>query len=172
LKDVDDESELEIAPDPSSKRLAASPARRGLTLPRPIAVLAETSGNVGVLPMEPVRNISLTDSADSGIGSLDGSVEVETDDAYLEHSAKPPSRIPRQVSSQSGVCSSILLNTSQTKKDHSPPMTVFEKLAAVEAEATEAQETRRREERPHKRKASKPLSRGKASRRRSTLSPE
>lgn len=169
LRDSDDESELEIAPDPSSKRLAASPARRGLTLPRPIAVLAETSGNVGVLPMEPVRNISLTDSADSGIGSL---VEVETDDAYLEHSAKPPSRIPRQVSSQSGVCSPILLNPGQTKKDHSPPMTVFEKLAAVEAEAKEAQETRRREERPHKRKASKPLSRGKASRRRSTLSPE
>jgi hypothetical protein len=49
-------------------------------------------------------------------------------------------------------------------------MTIFEKLAAVEAEAKEAEEARQQERR-HKRKTSKPLLRGKA-RRRSTLSPE
>lgn len=62
-------------------------------------------------------------------------------------------------------------NSDQAKKENVPPMTVFEKLAAVEAEAKEAEEARQWEERPHKRKASKPLIRGKA-RRRSTLSPE
>lgn len=50
-------------------------------------------------------------------------------------------------------------------------MTIFEKLAAVEAEAKEAEEVKQEEERPYKRKALKPLMRGKA-RRRSTLSPE
>jgi hypothetical protein len=171
LNDVDEESELEIPPEPSSKRLAASPARRGLRLPRPIAALAETSGNAGLPATDANRTASFTDSADSGIGSLDGSVEVEIDDVSLVHSTKPLSRIPRQVSSRDGAHSLILLNSDQAKKENIPPMTVFEKLAAVEAEAKEAEEARQREERPQKRKASKPLMRGKA-RRRSTLSPE
>ena len=55
-------------------------------------------------------------------------------------------------------------NSDQAKKENVPPMTVFEKLAAVEAEAKEAEEAKQWEERPHKRKASKPLIRGKARR--------
>jgi hypothetical protein len=109
-KDADDESELEIPPDPSSKRLAASPARRGVRLPRPIAALAETSGNAGALPMDPDRNASFMGSADSGIGSLDGSVEGEADDVSLERPIKPASRIPRQVSSRIGFRSLISLS--------------------------------------------------------------
>jgi predicted nuclease with TOPRIM domain len=97
-RDIVEESELEIPSEPSPKRLAASPARRGLKLPRPTAALTETSGNAGVLPTAPGRNNSFTDSADSGIGSLDSSVEAEADDAVLERWSKPPSRIPRQVS--------------------------------------------------------------------------
>ena len=167
----DDESDLEIPPAPTLKRLAASPITRGLRLPRPIAALTETSGNAKATPADRNRNESFPDSMDSGIGSLDGSVEVNTDEESPNHSTKPPSRIPRQVSYQSGVHLSRLLNSEQTKKENIPPMTVFEKLAAVEAEAKEAEEARQRQERPHKRKASKPLMRGKA-RRRSTLSPE
>jgi hypothetical protein len=166
-----DESELEIPPEPSPKRLATSPARRGLKLPRPAVALEETTGNVKPFPNEPTRNASFTDSADSGIGSLDGSVEVDIDEVSLNHPVKPPSRIPRQVSSQGGMQILNMTNSDQAKKENVPPMTVFEKLAAVEAEAKEAEEARQWEERPHKRKASKPLIRGKA-RRRSTLSPE
>jgi hypothetical protein len=107
--DIAEESEVEIPSKPSSKRLAASPARRGLKLPRPTAPLAETSGNVGLLPTASGRNSSFTDSADSGIGSLDSSVEAEADDAVLERWSKPPSRIPRQVSCRSNVPISNLL---------------------------------------------------------------
>ena len=96
---ADDESDLEIPPAPSTKRLAASPARRGLRLPRPTKTLAETSGNAKALPKEVNRTTSMTDSADSGIESLDGSVGVEVEEVSLNHSAKPASRIPRQVSS-------------------------------------------------------------------------
>jgi hypothetical protein len=166
-----DQSELEIPPEPSPKRLATSPARRGLKLPRPAVALEETTGNVKSFPNEPTRNASFTDSADSGIGSLDGSVEVDIDEVSPNHPVKPPSRIPRQVSSQGGMQIFNMTNSDQEKKENVPPMTVFEKLAAVEAEAKEAEEARQWEERPHKRKASKPLIRGKA-RRRSTLSPE
>jgi predicted nuclease with TOPRIM domain len=170
-RDTEEESELEIPPGPSSKRLATSPARRGLKLPRPTAALTESSGNAGVLPTASGRSDSFTGSADSGIGSLDGSLETGTDDGVLEHWSKPPSGIPRQVSSRNGVGASHLLTSKQAKKENVPPMTIFEKLAAVEAEAKEAEEARQQEEKPRKRKASKPLMRGKA-RRRSTLSPE
>ena len=169
--DIDDAPGLDMLPEPSSKRLTASPARRGLKLPRPVAALGQASGNAGVLPSHAGQTTSFTDSADSGIGSLDGSVEAEADDASLEHPTKPPSRIPRQVNSRSDDRLSILHNSDEAKKERTPPMTVFEKLAAVETEAKEAEEARQREERPHKRKASKPLLRGKA-RRRSTLLPE
>ena len=167
---VDDESDLEI-PAPLPKRVAASPARRGLRLPRPAAALAETNGNVKALPREPDRTTSITDSTDSGIGSLDGSVEIDAEEVSTDYPMKPPSRIPRQVSSLYRMKLSSSLKQGQAKKENIPPMTVFEKLAAVEAEAKEAEDARQREERPHKRKASKPLMRGKA-RRRSTLLPE
>jgi predicted nuclease with TOPRIM domain len=99
VNSASDESELEIPPEPSPKRLAASPARRGLKLPRPAVALGETTENMKLFSNEPTRNTSFTDSADSGIGSLDGSIEVDIDEASLNHPMKPPSRIPRQVSS-------------------------------------------------------------------------
>lgn len=57
------------------------------------------------------------------------------------------------------------------KQDDSPPMTISQKLAAVEAEACIAADARRREEVTHKRKPVKDSGRTK-SRRRSTLCPE
>ena len=44
-EDEDDESELELPPEPSPKRLAASPARRGIKLPRPVRPLVEIESN-------------------------------------------------------------------------------------------------------------------------------
>ena len=51
----------------------------------------------------------------------------------------------------------------------SPPLSVADKLAMIEAEAREAEQ---QQDLKHKRKAPRPLGQGKASRRRSTLSPE
>ena len=60
----------------------------------------------------------------------------------------------------------------QTKKENIPPLSTAEKLAVVEAEAREAEEERQQAPaNPHKRKQTNP-NRRKASRRRSTLSPE
>lgn len=165
------ESELEIPPEPSPRRLAMSPARRGLKLPRPTTALSESNGNARPAA-EQARNVSFTDSADSGIGSLEGSVDVEADHNSGHHAAKPPSRIPRHVSCPAGPNVQTMLTLNQSKKENLPPMTVSEKLAAVEAEAKEAEEVREHEAKPQKRKASKPLLGRKATRRRSTLSPE
>ena len=86
-------------------------------------------------------------SADSGLGSLDGTADEDENNL-----PKARSKIP------------------QRNPNASPPLSVAEKLAAVEAEAKAAKETRK-EEVTHKRKANPKTSR-KTSRRRSTLSPE
>ena len=169
-EELQDESELDIPPEPSPKRLAMSPARRGLKLLRPTAALSETTGNARPTA-EPMRNVSFTESGDSGIGSLNGSVDVETDHQPGQ-ATKAPSRIPRQVSHVGDRDTGIVLSSGQARKENLPPMTVSEKLAAVESEAKEAEKVREQEERPQKRKASKPLMGRKATRRRSTLSPE
>jgi hypothetical protein len=68
---------------------------------------------------------------------------------------------------------SSILTILQIRNENQPPLTVAEKLAAIEAEAEEAEEQRRQEEeQPHKRRAVKRDVTRKASRRRSTLSPE
>lgn len=55
----------------------------------------------------------------------------------------------------------------------SPPLSIAEKLAIIEVEAREAEESRRQQQdNKHKRKASKSWEQKKANRRRSTLSPE
>jgi hypothetical protein len=129
----DEDSDLDIPPEPSPKRLAASPARRGIKLPHP--------------PLQEISNTTnqhqiITPS--SSIDSLDGIIDENT---------RPISRIPRQ-----------------TKKiPQSPPMTVSEKLKAIEADAVRA-ETERHEEVTHKRKPKQ--KRVDRARRRSTLSPE
>ena len=166
-----DELELDISPEPSSERLAMSPAKRGLKLPKPSTALSETNGNARQAD-ESSRNVSFINSADSGIGSLNGIVNVETDCHSGQPTTRPPSKIPRHVSWCAEAVAQLILTVSQSKKENVPPMTVLEKLTAVEAEAKEAERVRDQEERPQKRKASKPLLGRKATRRRSTLSPE
>ena len=143
----DDESDLDIPPEePSPKRLAASPARRGIRLPQPSRPLREINAN-SKADEKSVSHSSASQGADSGIGSLDGIMD-ENDTFRLQ----PKSRIPHQQAPKA------------------PPLSVAEKLAAVEAEAKAAEDVRRREGN-HKRKA-KPVGGKKGARRRSTLSPE
>ena len=147
--------------EPSPKRLAISP-KRGMRLPRPTHALTETEGNTrapATVAEEEAVQAMLSHSGDSGIGSLDGSAAegVDENDTFAgRHLAQ--SRMPRQP------------------KSTLPVLTVSEKLAAIEAEAKEAEEERQREqaEATHKRK---PAVRRKTeslrrSRRRSTLAPE
>lgn len=146
--------------EPSPKRLAISP-KRGLRLPRPTAGLMETDGNTKAnasLAEEEAVRAMLSNSGDSGIGSLDGSAADGIDENDTFAGRNLISRIPRQP------------------KSTLPALTVSEKLAAIEAEAKEAEEERLRQQEAvmHKRKV--PLKRKadnlRRSRRRSTLAPQ
>jgi hypothetical protein len=142
--------------EPSPKRLAVSP-KRGLKLPRPTATLVETNGNARTNTTdaeEAAVEAMLAHSNDSGLGKSDASAADENDTFAARHFA---SKIPKATS--------IL-----------PALTVSEKLAAIEAEAQEAEEERRRQQEvvTHKRKVpGKRKADGlRRSRRRSTLAPE
>lgn len=165
--DSAEESELELPMEPSPKRLAASPARRGLKLPRPAEALGEINGNLRALAPLSTRLSSLAHSGESEVARLDGSADQDDENASAPN--HPRSKIPRQVSCTIAAEGSFV-HLTQTKKENIPPVSIQEKLAAVEAEAQEA-EAKRKEGKPQKRKQTNPGHR-KASRRRSTLSPE
>jgi hypothetical protein len=129
----DEESDLDLPPTPSPKRLAASPARRGIKLQ----------------PLQEMSNTRASKPIDSSL-SLDGILDENTRPV-----SSTRSKIPRQPSA--------------SRK--SPPMTVGDKLAAVEAEA-KAAESRRRQDATQKRKATAKAKKVDKGRRRSTLSPD
>ncbi len=160
---IEHEPNLEIA-RPPPKRLASSPARRGVRLPRPVAAFNEIDGNVQRKQSHSAQTTLANSSADSGIGSLDGSVGL---DSSLE---KSPSEISSRVSPPHGHVSVLLILKQRGKR--SPLLSVAEKLAITEAEAREAEERRQQQRATHKRKASTSSGQHKTSRRRSTLSPE
>ena len=142
--------------EPSPKRLAVSP-KRGLKLPRPTTALLETNGNKRTNTTdaeEAAVEAMLTQSGDSGIGSFDGSAADEND-----------TFAGRQFASKIPKATNML-----------PALTVSEKLAAIEAEAKEAEEERQRQQEAaiHKRKvpAKRKADNLRRSRRRSTLAPE
>ncbi|KIW88305.1 uncharacterized protein Z519_10872 [Cladophialophora bantiana CBS 173.52] len=151
------------SPEERPPKRRASIARRAGNLGKPIRPLkAMDVNNVGRSPRHGFEGLSMSrESADSGIGSLDGEPDAERDDEngfeLEEKTMGLESRIPRQT------------------KGQEPALTIDEKLAAVEAEALESQ----RDSRPAygakggKRKhGANPAKTRKASRRRSTLSPE
>lgn len=141
------ESDLDIPPEPSPKRLAASPARRGVNLPRPLRPLSEFKANARQGRRHEDSNEARRDEQAQSSSSLDGTLDENDTFRHI-----PRSRIPRQAAAKV-----------------SPPMTIDEKLAAIENEAKEAELVREMEP-THKRKAKRrPEAR---SRRRSTLSPE
>lgn len=65
-------------PPPPAKRLASSPARRGVRLPAPVAAFSEMD-QVQRKQYGSGRSTLTSSSADSGIGSLDSSVDLDVD---------------------------------------------------------------------------------------------
>ncbi|RMZ91086.1 hypothetical protein DV736_g1677, partial [Chaetothyriales sp. CBS 134916] len=147
-EDPADESDLDIPPEPHRKRLATSPARRGITLPRPTRPLREISLNTDSAAKAPSDSHPSSLNIDSGISNIDG-----TADENESSRSKAKQRILRKA------------------EPKEPPLSIAEKLAAVEAEAQEAEQERQRLRGSQKRKA-KPARFKKGGRRRSTLSPE
>ena len=141
------ESDLDIPPEPSPKRLAASPARRGVNLPRPLRPLSEFNANARQRRRHDDSIDARRDEQAQSSSSLDGTLDENDTFRHI-----PRSRIPRQAAAKV-----------------SPPMTIGEKLAAIENEAKEAEVARERAP-THKRKAKRRTDA--RSRRRSTLSPE
>ena len=88
------ESDLELAPEPASKRRSSVSRRAGIMgkAVRPLQPI-DINGNRSPRGIE-IDEMSSRTSADSGIGSLDGGYVDENEIT----STKPQSRIPRQVS--------------------------------------------------------------------------
>jgi hypothetical protein len=89
--DIEQEASLELASPPPAKRLASSPARRGVRLPRPVIALDEIQGNAQRRLFHSDRSALTNSSADSGIGSLDGSVEL--DPPFQKSPTETPSKV-------------------------------------------------------------------------------
>lgn len=177
-EDIHSESELDIPPEPSPKRLATSPARRGVNLARPYAPLCETDGNARSQATEKTQPPSV-DSADSGIGSLNSSIDSPLEEHLPNESpVRRRSKIPQVSWDYMSRSRSSLLTQTQVRKESAQPMSIQEKLAAVETEARETQakqevqDKEQQQDRPQKRKASRSLIGRKANRRRSTLAPD
>ena len=83
--------DLESASRPLKKRLASSPARRGVRLPLPVTAFHEIDGNARRKQSHSSRCTFTTSNADSGIGSLDGS--VESDMLLGKSSTETPSEV-------------------------------------------------------------------------------
>lgn len=159
--DLEHESELETGQPPPTKRLASSPARRGVRL-RPPATSYEMKADAQREQSQSTRSTFTTCSADSGIGSLDGS--VDSDMSLQKHRSRVFTEVPKPQSY-------LRQLIPEQRATESSPLSVTEKLALIEAEAREAEESRQQEEVTHKRKVSKLSGTKKSSRRRSTLSP-
>jgi Afadin- and alpha -actinin-Binding len=93
--DSDEDPYLEAA-GPPSKRLASSPAKRGIRLQRPADAFNENDANIERKQPYSDRSTFTTSSADSGIGSLDGSIEPD------ERAEKSPSVMYSKVSQPPG----------------------------------------------------------------------
>ncbi len=92
IDNIDMEATDEVATQPPAKRLASSPARRGVRLPAPVGAFSEM-GNMQRKQFSSSRSTLTSSSADSGIGSLDGSVDMGAD-----LNMSPPLKFPSQVS--------------------------------------------------------------------------
>ena len=87
----------DLIDEPLKKRLASSPAKRGIKLPQPIA-MSNPNANAKTHPRPSDCDHSFPQSGDSGIGSLDGSAGFDWD-AVAEGENYPKSRlrVPHKV---------------------------------------------------------------------------
>lgn len=161
----DPDLDLDIPPvdGPSPKRRASIARKAGLNIGRPVRTLHVTDyNNLNLspkrLPVVVSPKSASRQSADSGIGSDaagDEEAADENEDVWLEGQITQ-SRLPRKI------------------KKPEPALTMSEKLAAVEAEALEAQQqvSSSLSNVGTKRKYGASTKSRKATRRRSTLNPE
>jgi hypothetical protein len=172
--------------EPSPKRRASLARKAGLH-GKPIRPLQSIQpGQLNRSPartpgaMSPVRSSGR--SGDSGLGCSGPGLEVEdgepdenaNDDIWADDTVTK-SRIPRMVSHMSEIAKHPLVLTVLQTKGPLHKMTVNEKLAAVEAEALQAQKNPSAAQAEINRKRKHTANGGKtrrAARRRSTLSPE
>ena len=75
--DVEHGQDLESASAPSAKRLASSPARRGVRLPQPVTNFYELDGNAQTEQSRSEGSPFTSSNVDSGIGSLDSSIHPD-----------------------------------------------------------------------------------------------
>ena len=103
---------------PPQKRLASSPARRGVRLPRPVTAFHEIDGSAQRKQSQASRSTLTSSSADSGLGSLDGSVDS---DMLLERS---PSEISSWVSPPHRCSKNLLITTNREESGLRPCQSV------------------------------------------------
>ncbi len=103
IDNAEPEATDEVATPPPAKRLASSPARRGVRLPAPVAAFSEI-GNVQRKQSSSSRSTFTSSSADSGIGSLDGSFNLGVD-----LNMSPPLKFSSQVSQPRGYIGALLI---------------------------------------------------------------
>lgn len=104
IENAELESIHDVAKPPPAKRLASSPARRGVRLPAPVAAFSNMDSDVERKQSNAGRSTFTSSSADSGIGSLDSSVDLDVD---LDTS--PPLKFSSQVSQQCERISALLI---------------------------------------------------------------
>ncbi|EXJ76842.1 hypothetical protein A1O3_10487 [Capronia epimyces CBS 606.96] len=159
------ESDLDIPPEPTTKRLASSPRKARLNIGKPVRPLRAIDHNMNASPR---RNVDIKycskHPAELGLDPLDG--QWETGDDVLQPKAdfRTAQKTPTKHT----------LNKDEDSQRHvrrgeEATLTVAEKLAVVEAEACQA---RSRPQRTKKRKQVDTQRVKRGSGRRSTLSPE
>ncbi|KAK5246020.1 hypothetical protein LTS03_009541 [Exophiala xenobiotica] len=145
-EEAQSESDLDIPLEPAPKRRSPIARRAGLDIGKPIRPLQAIDQNLTLSPIRGAKSKSqVRESSDSGFGS--------SDHLDNENRAYVDSEISHQIIRQESL-----------------DLTVSEKLAAVEAEAAEAQQ--QDFPRTNKRKHGEVKKSRKATRRRSTLSPD
>ena len=111
IDNAEPEAIHEVAIAPPAKRLASSPARRGVKLPAPVAAFSETD-HVQRKQYNSGRSTFTSSSADSGIGSLDSSVDLDVD-----LNTSPPLKSFSQVSQPWDCISALLIARTGSEED-------------------------------------------------------
>ena len=178
-RELSSRSDIPAVEAPSPKRRASPGRKAGPNLGKPIRPLQ--SADLNHLNLSPGRQSVVTSAksssrqgAGSGLGSSESAMELDKDeDVWLDENTTE-SRIPRKVIiSPISQCKVVMLRYSQTKRQE-PVLSTAEKLAAVEADALEAQQvvTLHAGSGKKRKYGANGVKTRKAARRRSTLSPE
>jgi hypothetical protein len=152
----DQESDLDIPPEPSPKRRASAVRRAGLNIGKPLRPLQMADTNTARSPRRAQKaDTPSRQNADSGIGSPESPLDVENE--YMQQEMV-------KVRRNDSYGTHMSLTLEQLESPPCSPLSVPEKLAAIEVEALEHTRTAKRK---HGRTNGM-----RRTRRRSTLSPD